>query len=373
MTAKIAPKPISRRSALAGLAAAAAACALPATAFAGSGTSEGQPRRVLLGDGHLLIALALIHPEPAGLIAAWQGDLKRHSSEIYKAYAAHDPRLAEVQVVGQASPDTFSTELALAAEPDLAIFGGCYGPGPESASVLARMKAAGVPVVQADFYRDPLANTADSMRRIGFALGGEARSRAETFAEFHEARLKRVSDRLAASAPARPNVLLQSMAGGPGWDCCWVPGQAGLGTFVEFAGGTNIGAGLARATPWIQANREFILSQQVDVFVTTGGPHLRGTNGLVIGPDVEEAEARRTLASAAAHSGAEYVAAIQGGRVFGFWHLLHATPVNILAVEALAKWLHPDLFADLDPEATLAEINERFLALPLSGRFTIGL
>jgi iron complex transport system substrate-binding protein len=40
-------------------------------------------------------------------------------------------------------------------------------------------------------------------------------------------------------------------------------------------------------------------------------------------------------------------------------------------IEQLAKWLHPDLFGDLKPEATIAELNDRFLAVPMQGTFWI--
>jgi iron complex transport system substrate-binding protein len=33
----------------------------------------------------------------------------------------------------------------------------------------------------------------------------------------------------------------------------------------------------------------------------------------------------------------------------------------------MATWFHPDAFADVDPKATLAEINARFLPVPLKG------
>ncbi len=39
----------------------------------------------------------------------------------------------------------------------------------------------------------------------------------------------------------------------------------------------------------------------------------------------------------------------------------------MLAAERLAQWLHPALFADLDPDKTLAEINTRFLAARIEG------
>jgi iron complex transport system substrate-binding protein len=38
----------------------------------------------------------------------------------------------------------------------------------------------------------------------------------------------------------------------------------------------------------------------------------------------------------------------------------------------MAKWIHPELFADIDPSATLAEINRHFLAVPLEGTMWVG-
>ena len=34
-----------------------------------------------------------------------------------------------------------------------------------------------------------------------------------------------------------------------------------------------------------------------------------------------------------------------------------------MAVQQLAKWLHPELFEDLDPNATMKELHERFLPI----------
>ena len=35
-----------------------------------------------------------------------------------------------------------------------------------------------------------------------------------------------------------------------------------------------------------------------------------------------------------------------------------------MAVQQIAKWLHPERFRDLDPGATLAELHARFLPVP---------
>ncbi len=48
---------------------------------------------------------------------------------------------------------------------------------------------------------------------------------------------------------------------------------------------------------------------------------------------------------------------------------LLVSPLNFIAFEALAKWVLPELFADVDPQATLDEINRRFLKSPWKGPF----
>ncbi|MCG5477222.1 MAG: ferrichrome ABC transporter, partial [Sinorhizobium fredii] len=69
----------------------------------------------------------------------------------------------------------------------------------------------------------------------------------------------------------------------------------------------------------------------------------------------------------------ESIAAVRNGRVHGLWNFFNAIPLNIVAAEAFAAWLRPDLFADVDPARTLAEINERFAAVPFEGAYWISL
>ena len=371
---------LRRRDFITGLAAASAACLMsggPGKAFAGQVTEytgEGveipsRPRRLLLGDGHLLLALALVHPDPVSLLAGWQGDLIRHSPAIFDAYRKRSPDLAKVPVVGQASADSFSVEAAIATKPDLAILAGCYGPGKRTPQIVARLQAAGIPVLFVDFWVDPIRNTAPSIRALGQALGGESVDRAEAFADFHESRLTHISQRL-KSVTTRPKVLIDMHPGA--WSCCWVPGTAGFGHFISVAGGENVTASLSQL-PWIQASREYVLSNEPDVFVATGGPYMRGQGGPVLGEGVGIEEARRTLKQAVDNSGLKTLKPVRDGRVSAFWHLFQDTPMNVVAVESLARAIHPDVFSDIDPAATMSEINRRFFAVPLEGCYTIAL
>jgi iron complex transport system substrate-binding protein len=361
------------------LAGAAALGASPASAASPTIVSErvpqlqGPPKRILLGDGHLLLALALVHPSPGDLICAWQGDLVRHSKEIFSLYRSVYPALGDVPVVGEASPQTFSVEAALASRPDVAILGGCYGPGPEDTSVVRRLESAGIPVVFVDFYEDSLNNTAPSMRLLGKLLGGEAEKKAERYARWHEASISTIRDRLIEKQPSRRSVMLQANAGAPGWDCCWMPGGGGLGPFIELAGGDNIGANLAAGRPWVQARREFVLAADPDVVFVTGGGYLAGRGGLVIGPGVSRDAATASLEAVANTADTAVLTAFREKRLSGLWHLLHATPLNAIAAQAMARTLHPGIFSDIDSADSMAMINRDFLAVPLDGTYAVDL
>ena len=62
--------------------------------------------------------------------------------------------------------------------------------------------------------------------------------------------------------------------------------------------------------------------------------------------------------------------AVKEKRAFGLWHLFNDTPLHVVAIERLAKWLHPERFAEIDPTATMAEAAA-FSAIPLDGTLWI--
>jgi iron complex transport system substrate-binding protein len=83
--------------------------------------------------------------------------------------------------------------------------------------------------------------------------------------------------------------------------------------------------------------------------------------------------ARTSLARALARPGLETLPAARDGRAYGIWHHFYNSPLNVYAVQVLAKWFHPNAFDDLDPDATLREMFERFQPVPLDGVYAIGM
>ncbi len=323
-------------------------------------------RKISLDDGRYLIALALIHPDPVSVLAAWPKDVNRIGQETYDLLLKKSPALASVPQVAS-SAGSFNLESVLAAAPDVAIVS--LGSGPTDAQI-SQLQAAGIPVVFIDFFTHPFQNQDRSLRILGQLTGRDAQ--AQAFVAFRSQRMGLISERVAKLPKnQRPTVFLEAHAGMSN-DCCNSPGKGNVGDYIDFVGGRNIGADVLKG-PFGKLNMEYVISQDPYVYIATGGPHLAKSGGLVLGPNYTQAQARDALARMARRQGIAELSAVKAGRAHGIAHQLLNSPLDILAIEAFAKWVHPQLFADLDPGKTLAEINQRFLAIPYSGVFWIDL
>lgn len=331
-------------------------------------TVQRPVKRILLGEGRQLLTLSLLHPDPVSLLAGWPADLVHQDATTYGRYRERFPGIDKVPLVGQGSADTFSLEQALAVQPDVAIFSGGYGPSVKSTDIVSRLESAGVQVVFIDFIGKPLENTVPSLAILGRLLDREKEARA--YIDFYNSHMQRIADRLAQAKPKIPNVFMHAHAGLGA--CCNSPARATIGAFIEAAGGHNIAADILK-TPFGQLNLEYVLSKDPEIYVGTGGIHLAGKGGLVMGPGIEEHVSRTALANVVAHPGLADLPAVRNGRVYGLWHIFNNNPMNFLAVEVMAKWFHPELFADIDPNASLRELNERFLPVPMQGTYWVQL
>ena len=167
----------------------------------------------------------------------------------------------------------------------------------------------------------------------------------------------------------RPDVFLEAHAGISN-DCCFSPGKGNVGAYIDFVGGHNIGADVIPGASG-KLSLEYILSRDPAVYIATGGPQLARTGGLVLGRGVDRAQARASLEHVASRHGIAHMGAVRRGNVHGLAHQLLKSPLDIVAIEVLAKWIHPELFAGLDPGRTLATINREFLAVPYGGAFWV--
>jgi iron complex transport system substrate-binding protein len=150
-----------------------------------------------------------------------------------------------------------------------------------------------------------------------------------------------------------------------------------IGRFVELAGGENI---LADRIPGVisQISVEQLLVDQPDIYVTTaiGGATMtaeQNVGRIILGTYADAETSRASLAKSMERTGLPELDAIKNGKVYSAWHHFYNTPMNVTLLQAMAKWFHPDHFADLDPDATLAEFFDRFQPVALNGVYWIGL
>lgn len=330
-------------------------------------------QRVLLGEARLIYTFGILEGKDLfKRVAGWQGDLRYLDVQGYNAIVKAFPQAEKVPVVGGATAETFNVEKALSVQPDVVLLSvsGGHGPGPGSDAV-RQIEAAGVPVVFVDFSLHPLKNTVPSIRIMGDVLGSQ--KKADEFAAFYDTQMQRVTTPVRLSEQnkefKRPTVFVDMLAGLR--DCCGSPGKGNFGEMIDLAGGENIGAQKISG-PIGTLNLEYILARNPDIYIATG-VFASGQGGVTLGYQATKKQAMQSLKAVANRDQTKDLSAVINGRVYGLWHIFYDSPEHLMAVQALAKWIHPELFRDLDPQKTRDEFYARFMPIPQSGVVFTGL
>lgn len=328
-------------------------------------------QRIVLGEGRLIAALAILERDPTARVVGMMGEFERYDPGGYAQYQAALPGIVRIARVGRGTGESFSLEAALALAPDLAIFSlEGHGPAPKDRELIDRLGKAGVPVLFVDFRKEPLLNTPRSITLLGAALG--KRAEAAAFTDFYAAELKRVADRLPKDGAA-PTVFIENRVGLSA-ECCATMANGMMGRFVDFAGGRNIAAALIPGS-YGTLSLEWLLRNPPEVYIGTAIGSTRADEPpgrIVLGSGVTPEAARASLQRALQRTGIAELKAVRDGRAYAVWHHFYNSPFNVAAVQAMAKWLHPQRFADLDPEATLRTAYARFQPFALHGTYWIG-
>jgi len=320
-------------------------------------------RRVILGEGRQLYLVALLDREdPIRRIVGWRKDLVQADPDTYAQYRRQYPAIDGIPTFGGMEDGTFDLEQAIAARPDVIVLNIEAQRATQDARSIETLGALGIPVLYVDFRHHALENTEPTIRLFGTLFGEEAR--AEAFIAFRAAQIRRVTDRIAARQPARPKVFIERI-GGYTPDCCLTFGDENFGRLVEMAGAGNIAKGLFPGT-FGQLSPERVIAADPDHVVVTSAnweAYVPGGGWIGVGPGADRAEAARKLSAFTRRPAYNGTKATAAGAFHAVWHQFYNSPYQFVALQQLAKWFHPDLFADLDPEATFRELHERFLPI----------
>lgn len=158
-----------------------------------------------------------------------------------------------------------------------------------------------------------------------------------------------------------------------GNECCSTFGKGSFGQFIAEAGGNNVGSQLFPEMGG-EINVEQLISSNPDFYLMTGADWSRGHKGSVavpLGYNTDTATTHEKLTHLMGRTGISILKSVQGKKVMAVYHQFYDSPLNVVAVEAIAKFLHPELFADLDPQADLEMIHQKYTAIDYSGVFWV--
>ncbi|MFN7126294.1 MAG: ABC transporter substrate-binding protein [Allorhizobium sp.] len=318
--------------------------------------------RVILGEGRqIYFTAALDTDNPFGRVIGWRDDFKKADLDGYNIYLKKYPEMEKIPTFGGMKDGTFDIEQAVALKPDVIIMNTEAKSATEESGYIEKLTAVGIPLVYIDFREKPMENTDDSMRIIGKLFGEE--ERAEEFVKFHDEQIAKVTDVLAKQSDLKKPVVFMERAGGYSDDCCMSFGNENFGKMVELAGGVNMAKDFIPGT-FGTVNPEQIIASNPDQVIVTGSNwelYVPGGKWIGVGPGADKAEAERKLSELMKRPGFTDIKAVKDGNVHAIWHQFYNSPYQFVAVQQIAKWLHPDLFKDLDADATFKEMHERFL------------
>lgn len=153
--------------------------------------------------------------------------------------------------------------------------------------------------------------------------------------------------------------------------CCMTFGNANMGALLQEAGGLNWGTARFSGLGGTM-NPEVIFSTDPPVIMGTGADWAEatpGSQGVPFGYETSPDAVQKALAALANRKGWETLQSVKNKRFFSIYHQFYTSPAHVAALQVMAKWLYPDQFKDVDPEATLREYHDRFSPIPLTGVF----
>ena len=330
-------------------------------------------KKVILGEGRqVYFVAALDTAAPFKRVVGWRDDFEKADLDGYKDYLAKYPQIADLPKFGGSKEGTFDIEQAVALAPDVMIMNIEAKTATDDSKLIEKLAKVGIPVVFVDFRDKPFENTEPSMRLIGKLFGEEAR--AEEFIAFRKEQIERVTGRLAKANAAKPLVMMERAAG-YGDDCCMSFGNENFGKMVEMAGGTNLAGTIIPGTFGV-VNPEQVIAANPDQVIVTGSNwelYVPGGKWVGVGSGADKANARAKLDALMKRPAYTGVKAAQNKQVHAIWHQFYNSPYQFVAIQQMAKWLHPELFRDLDPDQTMRTLYERFLPVSYKPGYWVSL
>lgn len=243
-------------------------------------------------------------------------------------------------------------EVILECEPEVLI---TYTKYPSPDELEDKLVGTGITVVRLDFSH--LSSYEKELKTLAYILGKV--ERAEEFLDFYENVKGEIERRTASlSDEERPKVYLEADFGsGKKYYTC---GEGhGLHEVLVTAGGLNI---FEDALYGGDVDPEEVISRDPEIIVKYKYP--AGGFDKDISDTAELEEIRDEILSREELKG---VTAVKNGKVYVItWYSTRGAARGILALGYMAKWFHPEIFADIQPREIYQEYLTRFQGLDIN-------
>lgn len=331
------------------------------------------PKRIILGSGRLMYPIAAATAgNPFKKIVGWDDNLIKYDPDAYKQFQKAFPEdTKRLLNVGNVLSGDFSVETIINEKADLMILDISRLFVAEETGLLEKLEKVNIPVIFVDFRKQQVQNTVPSILLLGRVLG-EEKSTTE-FLDFYMRELGKVTNVVEQmSNEDRPLVFLERAAG---WsdNCCKTFGSYNYGRYIELAGGINYGSTQFSGYE-SGVSLEGVIAANPKHIVATGAQWenaVPGTKAVLLGYNADKADNKKRLDALMARNGFKDLDAVKNGNYHAIYHPWYDGPFYFVAVQQIAKWLHPEEFEDLDPQATLDELHKRFLDYDDNGQFWI--
>jgi iron complex transport system substrate-binding protein len=323
--------------------------------------------RVVLGHSLYIQEFAAIEGEDfTDKIVGWGSELETKDFDTYSQYLEVYPEIADIPIIGSMSRNTFDTESVVSLNPDLVIMPLMrYEAAKENIQLL---ESAGIPVLIVDFWKSPLENTQESTLLLGKVMGKE--ERAENIAEFYGEQMDLVYSTLNSidsETSTSQTVYVEYGSRGPSQygitftDSNWGPMLTKLGA-------ANVAEGVASMSA---IDPEYLLSQNPDIIIIAGQYWPENPDSMGLGYSTSLEESQDDLQGFCTRSGWDKLTAVENNNVHAIHHGISYHIYNFVGMQALAKWIYPEEFADLDPDENLKEFHKRYLPVNYTGTWIV--
>jgi iron complex transport system substrate-binding protein len=256
------------------------------------------------------------------------------------------PELSKLPSVGSMSNPDYETIIKL--RPDIVLWTCSFVPEMDS-----KLEDANITIVRLDLYRP--VKLIEEIKLLGYILDAEVE--ANEFIDWYNGYMELIRQRTGRlSSEERPRVYFEMFR-----DYMTITKDYGPDIMISIAGGENLGSDVGKPDSSITVDNEWVVNQNPDVIIkaVSSIPCGYSVDNLTDMKNVRDSILKRDVSSA--------ISAIVNDRVYLLpWGELVVTPRSVVGTAYFAKWLHPELFEDIDPETIHQEYLTRFQRLNYS-------